>query len=219
MTGSIPPSQAAEQSGFSLDTLRYYERIGLLDDIGRAPSGHRRFREEDLEWLGVLRCLRDTGMSIAQMRRYAELARCGEPTMAERLTLLIEHDGQVRQRIAALQAEHAHLQEKIDWYRGQLPADDTSDPVLLPSSGVLCGAIRPKVHPMMTTGPFVRIIKGRLGFGLLLAIALPLIQALVHRLALAAERRDPSTRTARTLLAGRLRGRRRVPAGGPQPNA
>jgi DNA-binding transcriptional MerR regulator len=90
MTGSIPPSQAAEQSGFSLDTLRYHERIGLLDDIGRAPSGRRRFREEDLEWL----------------------------------TLLIEHDGQVRRRIAALQAERAHLQEKIGWYRSQLQADD-----------------------------------------------------------------------------------------------
>jgi DNA-binding transcriptional MerR regulator len=124
MTGSIPPSQAAEQSGFSLDTLRYYERIGLLDDIGRAPSGHRRFREEDLEWLGVLRCLRDTGMPIAQMRRYAELARCGEPTMTERLALLIEHDAQVGRRIAALQAEQAHLREKIDWYRSQLQTDD-----------------------------------------------------------------------------------------------
>ncbi len=124
MTGSIPPSQAAEQSGFSLDTLRYYERIGLLDDIGRAPSGHRRFREEDLEWLGVLRCLRDTGMPIAQMRRYAELARGGEPTMTERLALLIEHDAQVGRRIAALQGEQAHLREKIDWYRGELADGD-----------------------------------------------------------------------------------------------
>ena len=130
MTGTIPPSQAAEQSGFSLDTLRYYERIGLLDDIGRAPSGHRRFREEDLEWLGVLRCLRDTGMPIAQMRRYAELARCGEPTMAERLALLIEHDADVGRRIAALRAEQAHLQEKIGWYRSQITADDAYDPVL-----------------------------------------------------------------------------------------
>ena len=128
MTASIPPSQAAEQSGFSLDTLRYYERIGLLDDIGRAPSGHRRFREEDLEWLGVLRCLRDTGMPIAQMRRYAELARAGEPTMAERLALLIEHDADVGRRIAALRAEQAHLQEKIGWYRSQLSPDDASDP-------------------------------------------------------------------------------------------
>ena len=124
MTGSISPGQAAEQSGFSLDTLRYYERIGLLDDIGRAPSGHRRFREEDLEWLGVLRCLRDTGMPIAQMCRYAELARCGQPTLADRLALLIEHDDQVRERIAALQAEQAHLQEKINWYRGQIGAVD-----------------------------------------------------------------------------------------------
>ena len=124
MTGTIPPGQAAEQSGFSLDTLRYYERIGLLDDIGRAPSGHRRFREEDLEWLGVLRCLRDTGMPIAQMCRYAELARCGQPTLADRLTLLIEHDAQVRERIAVLKAEQAHLQEKIDWYRTQIAAAD-----------------------------------------------------------------------------------------------
>ncbi|HEX4091247.1 MAG TPA: MerR family transcriptional regulator [Trebonia sp.] len=124
MTGTISPSQAAEKSGFSLDTLRYYQRIGLLDDIGRAPSGHRRFCEEDLEWLGVLRCLRDTGMPIAQMRRYAELARCGQPTMTERLDLLIDHDAQVRERIAALQAEHAHLQEKISWYRGQIAADN-----------------------------------------------------------------------------------------------
>jgi len=123
MTGTLSPGQAAEQSGFSLDTLRYYERIGLLDDIGRAPSGHRRFSEEDLEWLGVLRCLRDTGMPIAQMRRYAELARRGEPTMAERLELLIEHDRCVAERIAALRAERSHLGEKISWYRSQLGAD------------------------------------------------------------------------------------------------
>jgi DNA-binding transcriptional MerR regulator len=62
---------------------------------------HRRFDDGDLDWLVVLRCLRDTGMPIAQMRRYAELARCGEATVAERLRLLTEH-------------------EKIDWYRGQM---------------------------------------------------------------------------------------------------
>jgi DNA-binding transcriptional MerR regulator len=121
MSGIFSPSQAAEQSGFSLDTLRYYERIGLLD-IGRAPSGHRRFRDEDLEWLGVLRCLRDTGMPIAQMRRYAELVRGGQARLAERMQLLTEHDARVQERIALLQAQHLHLQEKIDWYRSQLSA-------------------------------------------------------------------------------------------------
>ena len=121
MSSVFSPSEAAEQSGFSLDTLRYYEQIGLLDDIDRAPSGHRRFRDDDLEWLSVLRCLRETGMPIAQMRRYADLTRRGEATMAERLSLLTEHDKQVQERIALLQAQHNHLREKIDWYRSQMP--------------------------------------------------------------------------------------------------
>jgi DNA-binding transcriptional MerR regulator len=123
MTTSLSPGQAADQSGFSLDTLRYYERIGLLCGISRAPSGHRRFDDDDLEWLGVLRCLRDTGMPIAHMRRYAELARQGEPTHAERLRLLTEHDREVGERVAVLQAQRQHLQEKIDWYRSHLSAD------------------------------------------------------------------------------------------------
>jgi DNA-binding transcriptional MerR regulator len=128
MSSVFSPSEAAEQSGFSLDTLRYYERIGLLDDIDRAPSGHRRFRDDDLEWLGVLRCLRETGMPIAQMRRYAELTRRGEASMAERLSLLTEHDKQVQERIALLQAQHNHLREKIDWYRSQMPATSAARP-------------------------------------------------------------------------------------------
>ena len=124
---SYSPGQVADKTGFSLDTLRYYERIGLLDGIDRAPSGHRRFYDDDLEWLGVLRCLRDTGMPIADMRRYAELARGGQATMAERLTLLTEHDARVQDRITLLHAQHKHLQEKIDWYRSQLPAPRTPD--------------------------------------------------------------------------------------------
>jgi DNA-binding transcriptional MerR regulator len=120
MSRSFSPGQAAEQSGFSLDTLRYYERIGLLDAIDRAPSGHRRFRDDDLEWLEVLRCLRDTGMPIARMRRYAELSRGGQATLTERLNLLIEHDTHVQERITLLQAQHKHLREKIDWYHSQL---------------------------------------------------------------------------------------------------
>jgi DNA-binding transcriptional MerR regulator len=120
MSSTLSPSQAAEQSGFSLDTLRYYEKIGLLSHVERTSSGHRRFGEDDLEWLEVLRCLRDTGMPIAQMRRYAELARGGQATLMERLLLLTEHDARVQEQIARLQARREHLQGKIDWYRGQL---------------------------------------------------------------------------------------------------
>lgn len=65
-----------------------------------------------LEWLGVLHCLRDTGMPIAQMRRYAELARAGQATIAARLNLLTEHDARVQERIALLQAQRKHLRKR-----------------------------------------------------------------------------------------------------------
>ncbi|MEV6793067.1 MerR family transcriptional regulator [Streptomyces sp. NPDC051320] len=126
MTNTAPhyltPAQTAEQSGFTLDTLRYYERIGLLSGVGRAPSGHRRFTEDDLQWLGILRCLRDTGMPIADMRHYAQLARAGDTeSLAERIALLEKHDTSVQQQMALLQAQRKHLRDKIDYYRSVLP--------------------------------------------------------------------------------------------------
>ena len=101
----------------STQVLDSIARTLKLDPVERTSSGHRRFDEDDLDWLEVLRCLRDTGMPIAQMCRYAELARGGEATFAERLGLLAEHDAAVQERIAVLQAQREHLQEKIGWYR------------------------------------------------------------------------------------------------------
>ncbi|MGC9665157.1 MerR family transcriptional regulator [Planosporangium sp. 12N6] len=111
------PGEVAGKTGFSLDTLRYYERIGLLDGIARTPGGQRVFTDDDVAWLGILRCLRDTGMPIAAMLRYAELARGGDETVAERVALLEEHDRQIEQKIADLRAEQRRIREKIDWYR------------------------------------------------------------------------------------------------------
>ena len=119
--GYYSPGQVAEKTGFSLDTLRYYERIGLLEDVARSSAGQRRFTEDDLGWLGILRCLRETGMPIAQMLRYAELARGGDETLAERIALLEEHDQRVEEQMANLQAQREHLRAKIRWYRS-IPA-------------------------------------------------------------------------------------------------
>ncbi|MDN3353151.1 MerR family transcriptional regulator [Actinomadura sp. DC4] len=115
------PGEAVRRTGLSLDTLRYYERIGLLDRIERDQSGHRRFEERDLAWLGVLICLRETGMPIAQMSHYAELVRRGEGTIAERVALLAEHDAQVDRQIETLRAQQAHLRQKIATYKKMLP--------------------------------------------------------------------------------------------------
>lgn len=114
------PGQVAEQTGFSLDTLRYYERIGLLDDIARNSGGQRVFTEDDVAWLRILRCLRDTGMPIARMVRYAELARGGEATFLERLAVLEEHDQDIDAKIAHLRVEQDHIRAKIAYYQREL---------------------------------------------------------------------------------------------------
>src|SRR3982751_5976700 len=96
------PGETAERSGFTLDTLRYYERIGLLDSVDRNAGGQRVFTDDDLAWLSILRCVRDTGMPLARMLRYAELARGGDATFAERAELLEEHDRELQIKISAL---------------------------------------------------------------------------------------------------------------------
>jgi DNA-binding transcriptional MerR regulator len=116
------PGQVAEQTGFSLDTLRYYERIGLLDGIERNSSGQRVFTEGDVAWLRILRCLRDTGMPIQRMVRYAELARGGDETVGERLDVLREHDRDIDEKIANLLGEQEHIRSKIAYYERELAA-------------------------------------------------------------------------------------------------
>jgi DNA-binding transcriptional MerR regulator len=113
------PAEAAERSGFSIDTLRYYEREGILPRIERSAGGRRVYSDGDLWMLGFLRCLRDTGMSIEQLRRYGEMSR-DETTMPERVELLEEHAASIRARIAELNATLARVEEKADWYRGEL---------------------------------------------------------------------------------------------------
>jgi DNA-binding transcriptional MerR regulator len=114
------PGQVAEKTGFSLDTLRYYERIGLLDDIARNSGGQRVFTEDDVAWLRILRCLRETGMPIQRMVRYAELARGGDETVAERLEVLREHDRDIDEKIAHLRVEQDHIRAKIANYQRNL---------------------------------------------------------------------------------------------------
>ncbi|WP_461473951.1 MerR family transcriptional regulator [Microbacterium sp. HJ5] len=113
------PAEAAEISGFSLDTLRYYEREGILPPVARTAGGHRSFSEADLGTLGFLKCLRETGMPIEKLRRYGELCR-DETTLPDRVALLEEHASAVQRELDALLAQQAKLADKLAWYRGEL---------------------------------------------------------------------------------------------------
>ncbi|MDF5753290.1 MerR family transcriptional regulator [Spongiactinospora sp. TRM90649] len=117
------PAQAVERTGFSLDTLRYYERIGLLEPVTRNAAGQRRFSERDIGWLGMVRCLRDTGMPIAEMLRFAKLTRAGDHTITDRVAVLAEHDRRVEAEIGNLRDQQRAIQSKISWYRRVLELD------------------------------------------------------------------------------------------------
>ncbi|WP_449060906.1 MerR family transcriptional regulator [Planomonospora algeriensis] len=117
MTG-ITIREAARTSGLSAHTLRYYERIGLVPEVGRDAAGHRSYTGADLAWLEFLTKLRRTGMPIADMCRYAELVRRGPETAAERRRILQAHRERVLQRIAQLDGDLAILDRKIDMYYG-----------------------------------------------------------------------------------------------------
>ncbi len=105
--------QVAELTGLSIDTLRYYERIKLLEPVSRAPSGHRQYRQRDLDWIGLLINLRETGMPLAEMHHFAELRRQGDATASERLGLLEHHQHALEQRMQKLEQHMAALQQKI----------------------------------------------------------------------------------------------------------
>jgi DNA-binding transcriptional MerR regulator len=111
--------EAAEKCGLSQHTLRWYERIGLLDWVARTPDGRRRFSDADLDWLVLLSRLWASGMPVRAMLRYAELARAGAGEQ-ERLTRVDRHRGRVRQAVAA-QQECLELRDtKIGAYRSRL---------------------------------------------------------------------------------------------------
>jgi DNA-binding transcriptional MerR regulator len=114
------PAEAVEETGFSLDTLRYYEKIGLLEPVERNAAGQRRFSREEIGWLGTIRCLRDTGMPIAEMLRFAELVRAGDHTITDRVKLLEEHDRRVEGQIANLVERKRYIRDKISYYRSVL---------------------------------------------------------------------------------------------------
>jgi DNA-binding transcriptional MerR regulator len=112
-------SDMAAETGLSTSTLRYYEQEGLLlEQPDRASSSHRRYAPSMTSWLTFITKLRSTGMPIRDIRRYAELARQGDKTTPQRLALLVEHRGRVREQLAEVQRSLDAIDFKISAYEG-----------------------------------------------------------------------------------------------------
>ena len=107
----------AERCGMTPHTLRYYERVGLIQPVGRARNGHRRYSEADEAWIQFLHCMRATSMPIREMQRYAELREKGDATSLERRQILEDHQVGIAAQIVELQQAHALLTHKVANYK------------------------------------------------------------------------------------------------------
>lgn len=112
-------SEVAERTGVSIDTLRYYERIGLLD-IAREDNGHRRYSERDVGRLAFIGKLRAADVPIGVLQQYFGLVADGPRTEPERLALLESHRTNLRERVAHFESALAMIDYKIERYGGTL---------------------------------------------------------------------------------------------------
>ncbi len=119
--------QVADRVGLSPDTLRWYERIGLLEAIPRDAAGQRRYRAVDLDRLELLIKMRATGMPVSEMHEYVALIHSGPATRSDRLALLETHRQRTLDRIAALQQDLVVIDRKINRYRSLLGDDNAQN--------------------------------------------------------------------------------------------
>lgn len=108
--------EASEKSGVSADTIRYYERIGLIPPVHRNENGVRKFGAEDLRWIQFSRQMRRAGLSIEALIDYLALFREGEHTLEARVELLKEQRVDLKNRINIMQEAIDRLDFKINNY-------------------------------------------------------------------------------------------------------
>jgi len=117
--------EVSKKLGISKDALRYYEKEGLLPAIKRDLSGHRTFSESDVEWIFLIKCLRDTDMPIFKIKKYVSLLinSCGE-SISQRREILLEHEAYIKEKIATYQSLSQLIEKKIDYFNESLSSND-----------------------------------------------------------------------------------------------
>lgn len=112
----------SKKTGLSAHTLRYYEKEGLLSHVDRSPGGFRQYTDEDMEALGLICCLKNTGMSLQEITRFVSLTHEGDQTLKERVELLREHRENVIQRMQEMQKYLEKVTWKLNYFSEKLHA-------------------------------------------------------------------------------------------------
>lgn len=109
-------AEVAKKYDISADTLRYYERIGLLPAVRRNKSGIRDYSETDCGWVEFIKCMRGAGLPIEVLIEYISLYQMGDSTVEARKELLIEERNNLMGRIEEMQKTLERLNYKIERY-------------------------------------------------------------------------------------------------------
>ena len=109
-------TEVSKKYGISPDTLRYYERIGLIPAVPRNRSGIRDYDEAACGWVELMKCMRAAGVQIDALIDYVALCQQGDGTAAQRKAILVEQRRQLADRMADMQRSLDRLDEKIAQY-------------------------------------------------------------------------------------------------------
>ena len=112
--------EACEKTGLTAHTLRFYEKEGLLTNVGRSAGGFRQYSDEDMEWLGLICCLKNTGMPLQEIARFVQLAHEGDRTLEERVELLKDHRKRLIERMEEMQRYLEKITWKVNFFSGKL---------------------------------------------------------------------------------------------------
>ncbi len=117
-------AEASRKYDISADTLRYYERIGLIPPVPRTRGGVRDYGEESCGWIQLMKCMRAAGVQIEALIEYVDLFQQGDATLDARKALLVEQRDQLVSRMAEMQASLDLLNQKIERYeQGMMTAE------------------------------------------------------------------------------------------------
>ena len=117
-------AEVSRKYDISADTLRYYERIGLIPPVPRTRGGLRDYWEESCGWIQLMKCMRAAGVQIEALIEYVDLFQQGDATLDARKALLVEQRDQLVSRMAEMQASLDLLNQKIDRYeQGMMTAE------------------------------------------------------------------------------------------------
>ena len=109
-------SEVAKEFNLTTDTLRYYEREGLIGPITKGKNGIRNYTESDLQRIQFVKCMRDAGLEISFLKRYLQLFEGGDNTIKERREILEEQRKILKEKLDAMQEAYDRLNYKIDLY-------------------------------------------------------------------------------------------------------